>query len=137
MYGIVSMIVSNVNLDAYFMNGLSEMDIEKYYRFPVFVDKPHPTNKLLKIQGFSELKPLADALLFIFHDCGRVLRERLCDDFAQFVRKSLNESKGSAVKLVEDLVKTFPVFNDCGKTYDGKDVYFFHKAQLCVMELYL
>lgn len=42
----------------------------------------------------------------------------------------------SAVKLVEEIVKTFPAFNDIGKLHDGTPVYFFKKAQLAVTNLY-
>lgn len=43
---------------------------------------------------------------------------------------------GSAEKLVEDFVKTFPAFNDVGKYSDDTPIYFFKKAQLAVGELY-
>lgn len=130
-YGIENIVKSKSHLyklDTKALLKITLKDIEKYYKIPL---KKPGTNE------DSEVKLFAEQLLFIYNDCGRVLKELNCKDFAQFIRKSLQNSKGSAVKLVEDLVKTFAAYNDSGKLHDGTPVFFFKKAQLTVGELHL
>jgi hypothetical protein len=138
-YGLFALILSDKKLDAFMMSQVTLMDIERDFGVKHQKEAPHPSNSFIKIQVDSELKPFADKLKFVFNDCGRALRSFNCNDFGEFVLKvlkSLNFLKfnflenQSAENLIEELVKSFPAFNDVSKDKNGNNIYFFKKAQL-------
>lgn len=94
LYGLVALVLSDKHskLDAFTLCNIDYLDIEKEFKIPAFVEKPHKDIPVMKVQGDSELKPLADDLKFIFNDCGRILRGRMCEDFGEWV---LNTIKGN------------------------------------------
>lgn len=63
-------------------------------------------------------------------EVGRVLQERFSGSFAEVIGRAA----GSAVTLVELLVEHFPSFRDV-TTYAGREVRFYKRAQICVIDL--
>lgn len=70
------------------------------------------------------------------NDCGTILRNRNCDNFADFIFKFAlkPENKPTAAHFVETLSSVFPAFAD-HTTYKGKEVYILKKAQLLAHDL--
>jgi len=79
----------------------------------------------------GEMIPLFDARLAHVHEVGRVLAERYAGQFAHTVEKA----EGSAVNLALLLVQDFSSFRDVA-IYQGHEVRFFKRAQICVADLY-
>lgn len=64
------------------------------------------------------------------HEVGRVLLEHYNGQFSN----AITQAKGSAIKLVELLVRDFPSFRD-STTYRQRSVKFLKRAQICVADL--
>jgi len=79
----------------------------------------------------GEMIPLFDARLAHVHEVGRVLLERFDGQFAHAVEKA----EGSAVNLALLLAQEFSSFRDVAN-YQGQEVRFFKRAQICVADLY-
>jgi hypothetical protein len=81
-------------------------------------------------RGSGEI-PLFDKRLANLRQAGQVLLDRFQGSFIQV----LEESRGSALKLINLLAGEFPSFNDTA-IYQGKSVYFFKRAQLLIQDLW-
>jgi hypothetical protein len=79
----------------------------------------------------GEIIPLFDARLAHVHEVGRVLLARYDGQFAHAVEKA----EGSAVNLALLLAQEFSSFRDVAN-YQGQEVRFFKRAQICVADLY-
>lgn len=83
------------------------------------------------LRGQGELQ-LMDARLKHACEVGYVLRERYGGSFARF---SVERGQGSALRLVRELVREFPSFDDV-TTYQGREVRLYKRAQLLASDLY-
>ncbi|KAL9646450.1 hypothetical protein ABK040_006447 [Willaertia magna] len=146
--------IQNLGVDMMEHVAESNFQIEQNFQFPVKEEVPHEKYSVIKVQQDSALKSFAENIKSVLKECSRKLRERMCQDFAQFVRKMLQEYErkkekgtndvkdiGPAAYLVNQLVNVFPnSLNDIAqyKTDDGEvTVYLYKKAQLIVSELYI
>jgi hypothetical protein len=75
--------------------------------------------------------PLFDERLHCAREVGRVLLERFGGQFSHLVE----QAKQSGVALALALAEHFSSFRDVA-TYDGREVRFFKRAQICVADLY-
>lgn len=136
------MVLNDKTLDAYELCNIGPFDIERDFKIPYQVEGQHPTNPIIRIQVDSEVKSLVEKIKHVCNECGKILRARSCKDFGQFVLDHLKSmicflivENDSAVSLVQELVDTFPAFQDVGFVGDVK-VHLYKKAQLAVAELY-
>lgn len=74
--------------------------------------------------------PLFEERLRIVHETGQVLLERFQGEFSHLI----TQTQQSAVELVLALVTHFPSFRDVA-IYEGREVRFFKRAQICVADL--
>jgi hypothetical protein len=106
--------------DAGYLSTMSREDLAYIFRSPPEEDGPD-----------GVMIPLFDARLAHVHEVGRVLLERYEGQFAHTVEKA----GGSAINLALLLVQEFASFLDVA-IYQGHEVRFFKRAQICVADLY-
>ncbi|RLN93564.1 hypothetical protein BBJ28_00001715 [Nothophytophthora sp. Chile5] len=131
MFGLLGMYISVPKLNARFMQGLSLDLVANYFSIPLERDE--------------ELSPGIYIAKPILNECGQKLVEREMEDFGAFVLANLSSSGSgdeeekqggsSAVHLVQQLVTTFPAFDD-HRECRGEKVYFLKRAQLAVESIY-
>ncbi|TDH71770.1 hypothetical protein CCR75_003863 [Bremia lactucae] len=140
VFGLIGMYISVPKLDAEFMQNLSIDRVANYFSIPLEMDEEISPGIYMAKPG--PLKPLAAMILKILNESGQKLMDLKLADFGAFVlanvtSQNLNNQEenatasGSAVHLVDQLVTTFPGFDD---HYDlnGEKVYFLKRAQLTV-----
>jgi putative queuosine salvage protein len=106
--------------DAKYLSTMSREDLAYIFRSPPGEDGSD-----------GVMIPLFDARLAHVQEVGRVLLERYDGQFAHAVEKD----GGSAVNLALLLVQDFSSFRDVA-IYQGHEVRFFKRAQICVADLY-
>ncbi|RLN90199.1 hypothetical protein BBJ28_00001866 [Nothophytophthora sp. Chile5] len=99
----------------------------------------------IPLERDEELSPGIYIAKPILNECGQKLVERELEDFGAFVLANLSsggsgdeeekQGSSSAVHLVEQLVATFPAFDDHRECH-GEKVYFLKRAQLAVESIY-
>jgi hypothetical protein len=85
-------------------------------------------------QGNMQL-PMLDEKLEVLHQIGRVLTEKYCGHFHQFVHSCSAKLYDHGNGLVDRLVQDFPRFNDIS-ILDGHEIKFYKLAQLGIWMLY-
>jgi len=80
--------------------------------------------------GAGEI-PLLDERACILREVGEQIVSRHCGEPSRLVK----EASGSALRLVETLVRDFPSFRD-EASYDGERVAFYKRAQIFASDLY-
>jgi len=87
-------------------------------------------NELSKILEGSIQIPLFKDRLNILREIGITLISKFEGDFTNLI----NQANGDSQKLLSLIIENFPSFND-SSTYNGKQVYFYKRAQLLVADI--
>ncbi len=87
-------------------------------------------SKILGIRGDNKIHLFNERLKFL-NESGKVI----IDKYSGKVSNLLKSADGDVTKLLEILTKNFLSYNDSYK-YNGKDVYFYKKAQLFISDVF-
>lgn len=75
--------------------------------------------------------PLLKERVQILREVALIVAQKYNGDFSLF----LKEANGDAMKILNNIIITFPSFNDAS-SYKGKTVYFHKRAQLLISDIY-
>lgn len=114
------------------LTSLTITDIEQLFRLPLSRDE-RVQDAPMYMAAPTKIRPFAERILSILHECGRVLRARQFQNLGSFIT-SLTCSNAS--EFAEELAKVFPnTFNDV-ITVKGTTISFLSKCQCLAESLY-
>lgn len=137
VFGLIGMYISIPKLDAQFVRNLTIDLVANYFGIPLEEDEEVSPGVYMAKPG--PLKPLAVMIQKILNECGQKLLDLKMADFGAFVLANLTSDdqdekaivNSSAVYLVDQLVATFPGFDDHYE-FHGEKIYILKRAQLAV-----
>uniref|UniRef100_A0AAV1UNQ1 Queuosine 5'-phosphate N-glycosylase/hydrolase n=1 Tax=Peronospora matthiolae TaxID=2874970 RepID=A0AAV1UNQ1_9STRA len=146
VFGLIGMYISVPKLDAEFLQHVSVDRVASYFGIPL--ERDEEVSRGIYMAKPGPLKPLAVMIQKILNESGQKLVDLKIDDFGAFILahlspkgthevagKVLQGTGASAAYLVNQLVATFPGFDDHNE-FHGEKVYFLKRAQLAVASIY-
>ncbi|KAJ1652301.1 hypothetical protein IWQ61_007333 [Dispira simplex] len=142
LYGCMGLHISQASLDAQGLQKLTLGDVAGYFGIPLLgAEEAHPSLPGVTISQPSVLRHFAEALTKVLNETGAILQAKGYRSLGYFLldvtAKPLDAAsdwRPSAVKLIDQLVRTFPAFQDY-RVNQGTSVYILKKAQLLVSDL--
>ena len=131
LFGCISMYLS-AKVDADFMSKFSLFDVSTHFQIQ-FEEEVSLENSPIKISRASALKPLAEKIVFIMNDTGRVLRGYQCSNLADYLMRNCDPEEDAFASMFKKIIR-LRAFQD-QLTIKGKTVLFYKKAQVLMFDL--
>lgn len=138
-YGVLSMLLSNRPVDCHFMKNFSMLDLQVFFDLDPSEEQQLTPGITVSRMG-GPLLPLCQLIRTTMTETGKILDDLGHRDIGTFILSVLSKAKAagkptSASLLIEELVNTFPTFDD-RSCHNGQQVVFARKAQRLVGDLY-
>ena len=141
-FGAMGMHISGMTLVAGQLQSMPIDKVAELFGMALAVDKPvdGPNAAFMTLSEPSPLRPLVERLTKVMNETGDILQRGGHASLGAFVLDSARRhfeanGKALAVPIVEDLVATFPAFND-RVTFEGEQIEIHKKAQLLAADLF-